>query len=36
VTRAGSRAGPFRSIPWWPSASAVTGECAPRHCIAIV
>jgi hypothetical protein len=36
VTRAGSRAGPFRSIPWWPSASAVSRECQAAHRIAIV
>jgi hypothetical protein len=35
-TRAGSRAGPFRSIPLWPSAGAVTRECAGPHRIAIV
>jgi hypothetical protein len=35
-TRAGSRAGPFRSIPLWPSAGAVKRECAGPHRIAIV
>jgi hypothetical protein len=36
VTRSGSRAGPFRSIPWWPSAGAVNRECPATHRIAIV